>query len=93
MTLDDIIKAHNCCHRIHNLSCTECPFYKIKKTDMNCEEILVELTIQTLISMRNLLDDKVNHHYYDMLEFYQEENARLRNNLDEIKAFVDEHID
>lgn len=93
MIVEDIIKAHNCCFRVDNLSCTDCPLFEIEERNKSCQKVLAELTIKKLISMRDLLDDKVNHHYYDTLEFYQEENIRLKDRLDEIRMFVDKHTE
>ena len=85
MTVEEIITAHKCCFG----TCAGCPLFKVN-SDKNCQEILTEATIEKLSSMRDLLDDKVNHHYYDTLEFYQEENVKLRDKLDKIKIVLDE---
>ena len=93
MTIDNIIKAYNSCFRVDGLSCKDCPLFETEEKERTCQKILSDETIEKLTSMRDLLDDKVNHHYYDMLEFYQEENVSLRTALDEIRVFVDEHTD
>ena len=93
MTVENIIKAHKCCFRIDNLSCADCPLDEIEEKDKSCEKILTELTIEKLTSMRDLLDDKINHHYYDTLEYYQEENTQLRDRLDKIRMFVDKCVE
>lgn len=93
MTIDHIIKALNCCRRIYNFSCADCPLYKVEESDRTCQDVLYESIVEKLTRMRDLIDDRVNHHYYETLEFYQEENDRLRNNLDRIKEFVNQHID
>ena len=91
MTVADIIKAHKCCFRVDNLSCQDCSLCGVETKDRSCEKILLELTIEKLVAMKDLIDDRVNHHYYDTLEYYQEENARLRDKLEEIRLFVDKH--
>lgn len=93
MTINNIIKAHRACSRVDGLSCTDCPLFETEKRERSCQKILSDLTIEKLTSMRDLLDDKVNHHYYDMLEFYQEENASLRAALDKIRLFVIEQTE
>lgn len=85
MTVEELITAHKCCLG----TCVDCPLFKVS-ADKSCQEILTEATIEKLSSMRDLLDDKINHHYYDTLEFYQEENVKLREKLDKIKIVLDE---
>jgi hypothetical protein len=88
MTVEDLITAYNCCFRIHELGCSSCPLKEIGTKDTNCEKVLAELTIEKLRLMKDLLDDTVNHHYYDTLEFYQEENNVLRAKLEAIKELI-----
>ena len=40
MTVEDIVKAHNCCFRVDNLCCTDCPLYKIEEMNKSCQKIL-----------------------------------------------------
>ena len=93
MTINNIIKAYNCCFGVDGLSCKDCPLFETEEKERSCQKILSDETIEKLTSMRDLLDDKVNHHYYDMLEFYQEENTSLRTALDKIRMFVIEQTE
>lgn len=93
MTINNIIKAYNSCFGVDGLSCTDCPLFETEEKERTCQKILADETIEKLTSMRDLLDDKVNHHYYDMLEFYQEENTSLRTALDKIRMFVIEQTE
>ena len=88
MTVEDLIMAYNCCFRINEVGCSDCPIEDIATKDKGCERVLAELTIEKLKSMRDLLDNTVNHHYYDTLEFYQEENNVLRAKLEAIKELI-----
>ena len=84
MTVKEIIKAQKICYfGIH--SCEPCPFYE-SYDETICRQALARTTIDKLKELTELLDDKVNHHYYDTLEFYQEENAKLRKKLEAIKT-------
>ena len=49
---------------------------------------LARATIDKLNELVELLDDKVNHHYYETLEQYQEMNSELQNKLDQIEAIL-----
>lgn len=95
MKVDDIIKAQHLCFIESNREsygyCKSCPLYELDTIDENCQVTLAKLTIEKLELMRGLLDDKVNHHYYDTLEFYQEENEQLRNKLEKIREIVEKH--
>lgn len=93
MTINNIIKAYRACFRVDGLSCKDCPLFESEKKERSCQKILSDEIIEKLTSMRDLLDDKVNHHYYDMLEFYQEENTSLRTALDKIRMFVIEQTE
>lgn len=93
MTINNIIKAYNSCFGVDGLSCKDCPLFETEEKERSCQKILSDETIKKLTSMRDLLDDKVNHHYYDMLEFYQEENTALRTALDKIRMFVIEQTE
>lgn len=74
----------------HN--CKQCAF-SIYGAKYNCQHFLIKAVEQKFEELVGLLDDSVNHHYYDTLEFYQEENDRLRDKLDKIKEFVNNQID
>ena len=91
MTVNDIIKAQEVCFLVDREGCGYCKYCPIKDIDCsdNCQEILAQLTIDKLKELTELLDDKTNHHYYDTLEFYQEENAQLRDKLDRILAIIE----
>ena len=93
MTINNIIKAYNSCFGVDGLSCKDCPLFEIEEKERSCQKILSDETIEKLTSMRDLLDDKINHHYYDTLEFYQEENTSLRTALDKIRMFVIEQTE
>lgn len=94
MTVNQIIKAQEICFlRQINDNCTyckECPIMELNMTE-HCQKFLAENTIKKLNELTQLLDDKVNHHYYDTLEYYQEENEKLRSQLDEIRIFVEKN--
>jgi hypothetical protein len=55
----------------------------------NCQQELARLTVEKFQELIHLLDDKVNHHYYETLEFYQEDNIRLTNRLNMIGEILD----
>jgi len=89
MTVNDIIKAQEVCFIQHRPSCgycTDCPL--IDNDDTPCQMTLAQATIDKLKELTELLDDKVNHHYYDTLEFYQEENIKLREKLEAIETIL-----
>lgn len=56
----------------------------------NCQMNLAQATIDKLNELVELLDDKVNHHYYDTLEQYQEMNTALQSKLDKIESILTE---
>ena len=86
MTVNDIIKAQKICYfGIH--SCETCPFYE-SYDETICRQALAQETIDKLKELTELVDDKVNHHYYDTLEFYQEENAKQRAKLEAIETIL-----
>ena len=93
MTVNDIIKAQVICFLRQSREdcgyCKECPVFEVK-TSQNCQEYLTENTIKKLNELVELLDDNVNHHYYDTLESLQEMNAELTNKLDSIKKIIAE---
>ena len=91
MTVNDIIKAQEVCFLIDREGCGYCKNCPIKDIDCseNCQETLAQLTIDKLKELVGLLDDKTNHHYYDTLEFYQEENAQLWGKFDSILEIIE----
>ena len=95
LTVKDIIKAHEICFLKQSREecgyCKECPLFKVETTQ-NCQTLLAEETIKKLNELVELLDDKVNHHYYDTLEALQEENIQLRDRFDEIRTLVDKYM-
>lgn len=85
MTTKDIIKAQEICFLRQSREdcgyCKECPVFELKLTE-HCQTFLAENTIKKLNELTQLLDDKVNHHYYDTLDFLQNENISLREKID-----------
>lgn len=92
MTVKDIIKAQEICFLTQRFDCghycRDCPIFEVK-TPQNCQAYLAENTIKKLNELVELLDDNVNHHYYDTLEYLQERNMGLANKLDSIKEIID----
>lgn len=87
----DIIKAQVCCYLQDRESCEyckQCPLAEIE-AGKNCQQELARLTVEKFQELIQLLDDKVNHHYYETLEFYQEDNIRLTNRLNMIGEILD----
>ena len=87
MKLNDIIRALDIClvqNNNYTSHCAVCPLFGCE----DCKKVLVDTAAEKLTSMRNLLDDSINHHYYDTLEEYQEENAVLRDQLRQIEAIL-----
>ena len=80
MTVNEIIKAQEICFIRQNRSdcgyCKECPIFELELTE-HCQKFLAENTIKKLNELTTLLDDTVNHHYYDTLEALQEANISL----------------
>lgn len=91
LTVNEIIKAQEVCFFVDREGCGYCKHCPIKDIDGsdNCQETLAQLTIDKLKELVRLLDDKTNHHYYDTLEFYQEENMALNNKLDKILKILE----
>ena len=98
MTVNEIIKAQEICFlsptREECGYCKQCPIFELTidtaNTAKNCQQFLAENTIKKLKELVELLDDKVNHHYYDTLESLQEMNTELANKLDSIKEIIDD---
>lgn len=92
MTVNEIIKAQEICFLRQSREdcgyCKECPIFELELTE-HCQKFLAENTIKKLNDLTTLLDDKVNHHYYDTLEYLQERNTELANKLDSIKEIID----
>lgn len=90
LTVNEIIKAQEICFlspsRNEYSYCKQCPIFELaidtKNTTKNCQQFLAENTVKKLEELVELLDDKVNHHYYDTLEFLQNENLMLREKID-----------
>ena len=96
LTVKDIIKAQKLCFLMDQSSsgyCKDCPLLNMSYEESNCQEALANATIAKLNELVELLDDKVNHHYYDTLEALQEQNTQLRDRLDEIRTLVDKHME
>ena len=91
MTVKEIIKAQEVCFLKQRFDgkrcCTDCPIFEVK-TSQNCQAYLAENTIKKLNELVELLDDKVNHHYYDTLDQYQEMNSELQSKLDQIESIL-----
>lgn len=89
MKVKDLIKAQEICFLKQSREecgyCKECPLVTVE-THKNCQTLLAEETIKKLNELVELLDDKVNHHYYDTLEQLVEDNQDLRNRLDNIQS-------
>lgn len=89
MKVKDLIKAQEICFLKQSREecgyCKECPLCELE-TPQNCQTLLAEETIKKLNELVELLDDKVNHHYYDTLEQLVEDNQDLRNRLDSIQS-------
>ena len=91
LTVNQIIKAQKICFLRQNNDdcsyCKECPLIELNKTE-HCQKFLAESTIEKLNELVQLLDDKVNHHYYDTLESLQEENSDLRSRMEQIQELI-----
>ena len=85
MTVNEIIKAQEICFIRQNRDdcgyCKECPIMELNMTE-HCQKFLAENTIKKLNELTTLLDDTVNHHYYDTLEVLQEDNISLREKIE-----------
>ena len=96
LTVKDIIKAQKLCFLMDQSSsgyCKDCALLHMSYEESSCQEALANATIAKLNELVKLLDDKVNHHYYDTLEALQEQNTQLRDRLDEIRTLVDKHME
>ena len=86
MQVKDIIKAQEICFMMDSNSCGYCKNCPLFDEDLqntsNCQELLAKLTIDKLNELTTLLDDTVNHHYYDTLETLQEDNISLREKIE-----------
>ena len=82
MTVKDLIKSVQAC-LTSKYGCRECVFCDCEN-QCNCQALLARAVEEKFGELVELLDDKVNHHYYDTFEFYQEENAELREKLEAI---------
>lgn len=82
MTVKELIKSVNACLTPHG-GCGECVFCECDNP-CNCKALLAKAVEDKFGELVDLLDDVTNHHYYDMLEFYQEENTALREKLEAI---------
>ena len=86
MTVKDLIKSVNACLTSQG-GCGACVFCNCDNP-CNCKALLAKVVEDKLNELVELFDDMTNHHYYDMLEFYQEENAELRGQLEAIEAVL-----
>lgn len=92
MTVKEIIKAQEICFlRQTNDECSYCKDCPVMESNepQNCQAILARATIDRLNELTDLLNDKVNHHYYETLEFYQEENSKYIEKIDKIREIID----
>ena len=87
LTVKEIIESQKICF-LGKLRCTECPMYPIRVQSGNCSKKLAQATIDKLNELVELLDDKVNHHYYETLDQYQEMNSELQSKLDQIESIL-----
>ena len=86
MTVKDLVKSVKAC-LTSQYKCQDCVFCNCDQ-NMRCQILLAQAVEKKFGELVNLLDDKANHHYYDTLEFYQEENAELRWQLEAIEAVL-----
>lgn len=86
MKVKDIKHSIQCCFGSIG-TCRECLMFDTPEKD--CQTRLIKITIEKLDELVNLLDDKVNHHYYDTLEELQEENIKMREKLDSILNIIE----
>jgi hypothetical protein len=84
MLVKDIIQAQKYCFIQDKESCGYCSQCPLKDTDYSkdCQVELAKATVEKLQELTQLLDDKVNHHYYDTLEALQEDNINLREKIE-----------
>lgn len=85
LQITDIVKALEICFIRQDKDdcgyCKECPIMEMNMTE-HCQKFLAENTIKKLNELTTLLDDTVNHHYYDTLEALQEDNISLREKIE-----------
>ena len=86
MKVNDIIKSVRACIT-DEYSCSECLFIGCDK-QLNCQQLLAQAVEDKFNELVELLDDTVNHHYYDTLETLQEEHTVLNDKLDQIRQIV-----
>ena len=84
MTIKDLIQSVNACLTSQG-GCGACVFCDCDNP-CKCKALLAKAVEEKFGELVELLDDRVNHHYYDMLEFYQEENSELRARLEAIES-------
>ncbi len=85
--MKDLVRSVNACLTSQG-GCRECVFCDCENP-ARCRCLLAQAVEDKFDELVELLDDKVNHRYYDMLELYQEENAELRAKLDAIEAVLE----
>lgn len=92
MTVNEISKALEICFIRQDKDdcgyCKECPVFQLNRTE-HCQKFLAENTIKKLNELTTLLDNNVNHHYYETLEFYQEETSKYISKIDKIREIID----
>lgn len=86
MTVKDLVRSVNACLTSQG-GCGACVFCDCDNP-ARCQYLLAQAVEDKFGELVELLDDKVNNHYYDTLEFYQEENAELRAKLEAIEAVL-----
>lgn len=86
MTVNDLVKSVTACLTSRG-GCRECVFCDCDNA-ARCKYLLAQAVEDKFDELVELLDDKVNHHYYDMLEFYQAENTELRGQLEAIESVL-----
>ena len=88
MTVKDLVKSVYVCLTDKYYGCSECAFFDCNR-QYNCQDLLAEAVEEKFNELTELLGDSVNHHYYDTLEFYQEEYAKLIEKIEEVKFILD----
>lgn len=86
MTVKELIKSVKAC-LTSQYGCKDCVFCDCDN-GARCQVLLAQAVEEKFGELVGLLDDKANHHYYDTLEFYQEENTVLRRQLEAIEAVL-----
>lgn len=87
LKVKDIKHSLQCCFE-EDCGCQDCVMYNTPDDPEDCQTRLIKITLEKLDELVNLLDDKVNHHYYDTLEELQEQNSLLQEKLDKIKEIL-----